>query len=408
MENIESYEYFSIVTYYPFLVNNKLIGDPTAGKAALNAVLNAENMRSAITAFYNVSSMHSIENNGITNKDLIHVNKTLLNNHLLSKVVDVFMLSQLTSIDFHISDESSVPDVYFSKFGSIAAYTYTAVRSQFKNICQGNSGSSDCSRLVNNEITHIIKAVETIRADLLLNITDDHASTFNEYLEKIFVKFTTNTFNVDLSVYELRLLFCCSTPLLYIIYYSYYVPTKSIQSGFDNNNRKFTVKKDAILNIYKVVLYTLYTLYKSSVMIQPYASVTTQIQQIYDAFLNNVIMPELLSSAVEKNTYKKTYKNKLAEYKENSQLLDQNKRQIEFLRSEIINVLNVRDSYKKRSKKYALLTWITFAFVLIYIIAGIVLSILSIEFVNYYFIVVSYILVIACLITYMIYLIYQK
>jgi hypothetical protein len=308
----------------------------------------------------------------------------------------------------HVSDESSIPEIYYSKLNSISSYVYMGVRSQIKEICTGNNATSYCSTFPKGDVTDIVKICNSITSSLLLTVYEDHTESFNQYIEKVYNKFQENTFQTDLSKNEAKLLFMCMTPVFYTIYYSYYVPTKSIRSGFDNNNRKYTVKRNAILNIYKVVIYTLYTIYKVSMMIQPYSTTTVKLQQIYDSFLNKVLLPEILLYYGDFMKNKNSYKDKLKTYKDVEVHIEQNKREIEFLRSETTNIYAVKDSYNKKRIRNKIWFWVAFSLTLLYVILGIVLYFINMKKVNYYYIILSFFIMLFCLFYFMINLIISR
>lgn len=75
MENFGSFKQF---TYFPFIIN-RIIGDTNGGNASLNALNQSTIMTATITAYKNISSMYSSENNSITDTNKINTNKSLLN-----------------------------------------------------------------------------------------------------------------------------------------------------------------------------------------------------------------------------------------------------------------------------------------------------------------------------------------
>jgi hypothetical protein len=392
-----SYEQFLINSKLTNILNIKLMDSSMSARTRfVDALATASSQKSLDECFIDVVSVNEAEwfPSASDNKDYIE----LMEKHVFNRVVDLFPANNtLPSIDMHV-DNKPLPDVYLNKLQDILASMFVCMISQIETVCT-SSQSSYCSAFSTpgaNVPTEVVSKIKKITDSLKESLVDDIAPSFTQYIGNIYVYFTGGVFvDVGLSQGELNLMFIVLTPLFQLLYLSYYLPTKTLLAG-GTTQRNAQVRRKAIINIYKIFMYTLYSIYRKAIVRSPSASYTFKLQQIIDSFINDVIHPDFKTY---KDEYENVMKSEMTRMKSNvniSTSIKSDSRSIELLRSQISNIVVNKTEYDNELKRAITMKWLWFSLLMVYLVLFIVTFLLmkKLPWITYIFGIMSVVIII--------------
>jgi hypothetical protein len=364
-----SYEQFLINSKLSNVLNIKLMDSTMTSRARfVDALATAPNQKSIDECFVDVVASNEAEwfPSATDNKAYID----LMEKNIFNRTIDLFPANNiLPSIDMHI-DNKPLPDVYLSKLQDILGCMFVNMIAQIEHVCD-TSQSSYCASFSSpgvNVHSEVISKIKKITASLQESLVDDMAPTFTQYVNNIYIYFTGGVFvEIGLSQAELNLMFVVLTPLFQLLYLSHYLPTKTLLAG-GSTQRNAQVRRKAIINIYKIFMYTLYSIYRKAIVRSPSASYTLKLQQILDSFINDVIHPDFKTY---KDEYDNVMKNEMSRMKGNMNIstsIKSDSRSIELLRSQISNIVVNKSEYDHQLRWSIATKWLWFSFLIFYLI----------------------------------------
>ena len=399
-------------SYEQFLINSKMINilnttlldsTLTNRNKFVDSVATTVSQKNLNDIFVDFSTVSDVEKFASASDNTLRLQ--LFERYAFNPLLDLFSINNtLPSIDLHV-DNVPLPDAYINKMQSLLANIYVFMIHHIESVCENQS--SYCSDFsspgvrVPNEMT---LRIQTVTTSLKESLNDDMAPTFEEYLNNVFAYFVGGVFvDLRLTQAELNLLFIVLTPLFMVIYLSHYLPSKNILAGGVSQRNSY-VRRKCIINIYKVYLYTLYSIYHKAIVLSPSAAYTLKLQQIIDVFVSEVIQPEM-------NIYEREFataiEREMERVKQNTQLstsIQSDSRSVELLRSQISNILINKKEHDDQLKSSITIKWLWFSLLMTYIVSLIVVFFLmkKIPSLGYMFGIFSIIIISMILIVYLV------
>jgi len=391
-----SYEQFLINSKIANILNLRLMDSSLTSRGRfVDALATAPNQKALDECFIDVIAANEAElfSSVKDNQDFI----ALMEKNIFNRIIDLFPANNLLpSIDMHV-DNKPLPEVYLSKLQDILGCMFVNTIAQIQIVCLV-AGSSYCSNFSSPGVdvqTEVLDKIKKITSSLQESLIDDMAPTFTQYVNNIFVYFTGGVFvELGLKQGELNLMFVVLTPLFQLLYLAHYLPTKTLLAG-GSTQRNAQVRRKAIINIYKIYMYILYSIYRKAIVRSPSASYTLKLQQIIDSFINDVIHPDF-------KTYKDEYdivmKDEMSRMKNNMNIstsIKSDSRSIQLLRSQITNIIVNKSDYAEQLKWAITSKWLWFSFLIVYLVIFLVAFFLvkKLEWMKYVFGIVSVIIV---------------
>jgi hypothetical protein len=383
---VSSFEQFTLVTKLPLFLSNCL-SDTTKNTQwnTFYAGLFDENKTSyqeivdlvfSMTAPYNTGTMLTDDDNAykdIFNAD-IHDMVSILNANM----------APLSSI---VANDNIVPIEYSAFVKTICDSTLHIVLQQVSAHCKGANDSS-CNSVKSYILSNVSGSTDIIIKQLLstihVDIGDVATTSFDAYLDNIVTNFTLTggLLNVNLPLYYRKLCFIAFLPYFAFMYISYFLPSKNIQA----NNfapRDVTTRQIAILCIYKIMTYSLFTMYKTSSMVSPANEDTNRLGLLLDDIVTSLFGQDI--DVLKNLVQDETQHTNMSDFAD----LQNVNRNISMVRSQITNIAANKKFLER--EYYSACVWVYFWIVLcvVYCVAGVAMYFIANNKIIEYFFMVS-------------------
>jgi hypothetical protein len=391
-----NYVEYSLETMFPFLINSDLITDSYG-------IANSALPLADIMSWFKDKSNIYIDNAEIVDetvlqKKILHVKNfmDLIKNRALYQPLDKIV--NFESLNISNGRSYRVPVEYITFFQEVCLNTYWFLSAM--NSCQGDV----CPVPNSNEVTSTYYSTNfnILTGHIYDNPVVLSSATFEEYLSNAFTVWKQGLSSLkgrlENSNKESDLFFLAHIPYIHLCYNSQRIPLNNKFSSDITRSNTLENRYEAVGNIYKNILYTVYSLLELCVAYVPYSPYKIALENFYQSFSIQVMwhITEINSGIVSSD--KEYLRNLVKSSKEKSTSIYARNRENDMLASKVANYMTVQRDYAKTAKLYATLYWILFGFLAAYVLANIVFGFLAMKSINIYVIMVNVVVIIACLI----------
>jgi hypothetical protein len=390
------YVQYSLETMFPFLINCDLINTKYGtgnNELPLDQVLSWFKDKSNIHVDNSV-----IENEAMLKKKTDHVQKYIdfIKNRALNQPLDkIVNYEPVTTAN---GRSYRVPLEYVTFFNEVCRNTYWFLTSM--NKCVGDScAPPDINQVTSSDYTLNFNKLTEYIYDNPIVVSSSSFSVFLSNAFKVW-KQGISTLNGSLknSHKEADLFFLSHIPYMHLCYNSQRIPFNNKLSSDITENNSLENRYEAVGNIYKNVLYTVYSLLELCVLYVPYSPDKIFLENFYNSFLIQVgsHINDINSEIVSNN--KQYLKTLVKSSQEKSNAIYARNRENDMLASKVANYLTVRRDYAKKANVQSVLYWILFGFLIAYLLVNAVFGFLKMQSINIYMIMVNIGVIITCLI----------
>ena len=288
---------------------------------------------------------------------------------IVENFVNIFQslaLPNVTRIDLLPDKTMNVPSVYKDNLKQFLQGEYfnilTFIRSKLTN-SQSASFAIPISQVLTT--TYTISILNYIESNVYTYVNSNNNS-IDDYIKSLYDgAYKIANENKNFTDSHFNLFFVTFLPYFYFLYIVSLLPSANL-SATNHGVRDGIIRRLSVLAFYKFFMYFFYSIYKVSALYDPNSTTTAQIRQIldinmsslFDQDTNNAMSTKILDDL---NAETRSNMDKFAKLQGNNQKITMN-------RSNITNILTIKQQADAELKKAILIKWVWFSFLLIYLV----------------------------------------